>query len=158
MLERKELGMRDVALGRRRVVAWLVGGLALTFGATPFARGKEGASSDVATHRRWMEAAFDMRRLAESWGDQSYGAVVVMDGVLIGEGPSRVVKLGDPDAHAEREAIRDAQSRLGRKSLDGAVLYSTSRPCSRCERIAAEAHIVRMIHGADIHDAGRPKP
>ena len=149
--------MSDGALGRRRVVAWLVGGLAVSMGGPPFARAKEGASSDVATHRRWMATAFDMRRLAESWGDQSYGAVVVLDGALVGQGPSRVVRLGDPDAHAEREAIRDAQSRLGRKHLDGAVLYSTSRPCSRCERIAAEAHIVRMIHGADIHDAGRPE-
>jgi tRNA(adenine34) deaminase len=103
-----------------------------------------------------MEAAFAMRRLAESWGDQPYGAVVVIAGNVVGDGPSRVVKLDDPDAHAEREAIRDAQRRLGRKNLDGGVLYSTSRPCHRCESVAAEARVERMIHGAELLDAGRP--
>ena len=149
--------MSDATPTRRSMAAWLIGGFAFLLGAPPFARAQHGASSEVATHRRWIEAAFDMRRLAESSGDQSYGAVVVMDGAIVGEGPSRVVKLGDPEAHAEREAIRDAQERLGRKSLDGAALYSTSRPCSRCERVAAEAGITRMIYGAELHDAGRPQ-
>jgi tRNA(Arg) A34 adenosine deaminase TadA len=106
--------------------------------------------------RRWIEAAFAMKRLAESWGDQSYGAVLVIDGTLAGEGPSRVVQRGDPDAHAEREAIKDAQKRLGRSDLTGAVLYSTSRPCNRCEQAAAEARVARMIYGADMRDAGPP--
>lgn len=97
-----------------------------------------------------------MKRLAESWGDQPYGAVVVADGVVVGEGPSRVVKRGDPTAHAEREAIRDAQRRLGRPSLAGSVLYSTSRPCRPCETAAAEAQVARMIYGPELNDAGRP--
>lgn len=103
-----------------------------------------------------MEAAFAMRRLAESWGDQSYGAVLVLDGRIVGEGPSRVVLRNDPDAHAEREALRDARARLGRQDLSGAVLYSTSRPCLLCERAAAEAGVARMIHGIDLIDAGPP--
>jgi len=139
------------------MIACLIGGVALFRGTPPRAHAQRGASWDVATHHRWMEAAFDMRRKAESWGDQSYGAVVVLDGVLIGEGPSRVVKRGDPDAHAEREAIRDAQRRLNGKRLDGAILYSTSRPCSRCERVAAEARVAQMIYGADMRDAGPPQ-
>jgi tRNA(Arg) A34 adenosine deaminase TadA len=97
-----------------------------------------------------------MKRLAESWGDQPYGAVVVADGVVVGEGPSRVIKRGDPTAHAEREAIRDAQSRLGRTSLSGSVLYSTSRPCRLCETAAAEAQVARMIYGPQLTDAGQP--
>lgn len=87
-----------------------------------------GSSSDPKT--RWYEAAAAMKRLAESWGDQSYGAVLVLDGQLVGEGPSRVVKNADATAHAEREAIRDAQRRLGRSKIEGSVLYSTSRPCA----------------------------
>jgi len=97
-----------------------------------------------------------MKRLAESWGDQPYGAVVVADGVAVGEGPSRVVKRGDPTAHAEREAIRDVQRRLGRPSLAGSVLYSTSRPCRLCETAAAEAQVARMNYGPELNDAGRP--
>jgi tRNA(adenine34) deaminase len=104
-----------------------------------------------------MDAAIAMKRLAESWGDQPYGAVVVIGGILVGEAPSRVVMRDDPDAHAEREAIRDAQRRLGRDTLDGGVLYSTSRPCPRCQRAAAEAGLARMIYGTDMHDAGPPR-
>ena len=98
-----------------------------------------------------------MQRLATSTGDQPYGAVLVADGAIIGEGPSRVVILGDPTAHAEREAIRDAQRRLGRTDLSGSVLYSTSRPCRMCEAAAAEANVARMIHGTDLDDAGPPR-
>jgi tRNA(Arg) A34 adenosine deaminase TadA len=108
--------------------------------------------------RRWYEAAASMKRLAESSGDQPYGAVLVANGAIIGEGPSRVVTRGDVTAHAEREAIRDAQRALGRKSLAGSVLYSTSRPCRPCEMAAAEAHVSRMIFGEALDDAGPPRP
>lgn len=116
---------------------------------------RPGPAADPA--RRWFEAAVAMRRLAESWGDQPYGAVLVAGGVIIGEGPSRVVKRGDPSAHAEREAIRDAQRRLGRTSLAGSVLYSTSRPCAACENAAAAAQVARMIYGEQLADAGQPR-
>jgi tRNA(Arg) A34 adenosine deaminase TadA len=106
---------------------------------------------------KWYEAAASMKRLAESWGDQPYGAVLVLDGRLSGEGPSRVVKHGDATAHAEREAIRDAQRRLGRTNLAGAILYSTSRPCSLCETAAAEASVSRMYFGPALTDAGTPR-
>lgn len=106
---------------------------------------------------RWYEAAVSMLRQAESWGDQPYGAVLVLEGALVGEGPSRVVKDRNIDAHAEREAIRDAQHRLGRKKLPGAVLYSTSRPCRLCEAAAAEAEVSRMYYGPTLINAGAPR-
>ena len=114
-------------------------------------------SSGKEPDRRWYEAAAAMKRLAESWGDQPYGAVLVLDGALIGEGPSRVVKNQDTAAHAEREAIRDAQRRLGRSDLSGSVLYATSRPCGLCETIAAEAGVSRMYFGPSLTDAGTPR-
>lgn len=121
------------------------------------ARAKAGArSGPVRPEPRWYEAAARMQRLAESWGDQSYGAVLVLDGAIIGEGPSRVVRNNDASAHAEREAIRDASRKLGRQRFPGAVLYSTSRPCSLCEAAAAEAGVSRMYFGASLADAGAP--
>lgn len=105
---------------------------------------------------KWYEAAAGLRRLAESWGDQSYGAVLVLQGALVGEGPSRVVKDRNPDAHAERVAILDAQRRLGRQNLAGSVLYSTSRPCSLCEAAAFRAGVSRMYFGWPLQDAGSP--
>jgi tRNA(adenine34) deaminase len=116
------------------------------------------ATGTVATpERRWFDAAARMKRLAESWGDQPYGAVLVLGGEIVGEGPSRVVKHGDPTAHAEREAIRDAQRRLNRADLQGSVLYSTSRPCPACEAASAGAGVARMYFGEGLHDAGVPK-
>ena len=110
-----------------------------------------------APEQRWYEAAAAMKRLAESWGDQPYGAVLVLDGAIVGEGPSRVVRNHDTSAHAEREAIRDARRRLGRQQLTGAVLYSTSRPCAACEAAAAEAGVSRMYFGPSQTDAGAPR-
>jgi tRNA(adenine34) deaminase len=89
-------------------------------------------------------------------GDQPYGAVVVKDGDIVGFGPSRVVLRKDWTAHAEREALRDAQSTLRTPDLSGCVMYSTSRPCSTCERAAADANLARMFFGPDATDAGPP--
>ena len=90
-------------------------------------------------------------------GDQPFGAVIVKDGTILGFGPSRVVLKKDSTAHAEREAIREAQARLGRSDLAGTILYSSSRPCAACEVATAEANVARMIHGAEAIDAGCPR-
>jgi tRNA(Arg) A34 adenosine deaminase TadA len=115
------------------------------------------ARATPAGHREFIAAAFRMKDEAARAGDQAYGAVVVKDGRIIGFGPSRVVLKKDWTAHAEREAIRDAQARLGRTDLAGCVLYSSSRPCSECERAAAGANIDRMIFGSEATDAGKPR-
>ena len=108
-------------------------------------------------HREFIAAAFKMKDEAVRLGDQAFGAVVVKEGRIIGFGPSRVVLKRDATAHAEREAIREAQARLGTGDLSGAVLYSSSRACSACENAAAEARMARMFHGTDVADAGPPR-
>jgi tRNA(adenine34) deaminase len=116
------------------------------------------ADAGAATpERRFYEAAEALKRVAEAWGDQPYGAVLVAGGVIVGVGPSRVVVDRDASAHAERVAIRDAQRRLGTASLAGSVLYSTARPCGACEAAAAAAGVGRMIHGRALTDAGVPR-
>jgi len=115
------------------------------------------ADEAAAPERGFHDAALAMRDLALSWGDQPYGAVLVQGGRIVGDGPSRVVRNDDPNAHAEREAILDAQRRLGRRDLGGSVLYSTSRPCRACEAAAAAAGVARMVVGADLVDAGAPR-
>ncbi len=98
-----------------------------------------------------------MRREAVAAGDQSYGAVVVRDGEIIGWGPSRVVVDRNSNAHAERVAIWDALNKGGSPGLAGAVLYSTSRACPVCKAAAARAGISRMYWGAKGAVAGTPK-
>jgi tRNA(adenine34) deaminase len=98
-----------------------------------------------------------MRDKAIAAGDQPYGAVIVLDGCIVGYGPSRVVVDSNPDAHAERVALRDAQSRLGREMLERAVIYSTSIPCMICQPALAAAGVARMFVGPEAIDEGVPR-
>jgi tRNA(Arg) A34 adenosine deaminase TadA len=98
-----------------------------------------------------------MKSEAIASGDQPFGAVLVKGGVIVGYGPSRVVSDRNPDAHAERVALWDAQKRLGINDMTGAVMYSTSRPCVACEHALARANVERMYFGADGVDAGMPR-
>lgn len=104
----------------------------------------------------FMAEAFRMKDQAVAQGDQPYGAVVVRNGEIIGFGPSRVIAERNPDAHAERVALRDAQQRAGTRDLPGALIYSTSRPCAACENALAQANIARMYVGTTVADAGKP--
>lgn len=105
----------------------------------------------------FIKTAFRMKAKAIASGDQPYGAVLVLKGDIIGWGPSRVVLDRNEDAHAERVAMWDAQKRLGRTDLSGALLYSTSIPCRHCQDYAARHGVSKMIHGTAIRDAGAPK-
>ena len=110
-----------------------------------------------ADAQSFMARAFEMRRRAIAAGDQGYGAVVVIEGRIVGQAPSAVISRGDTAAHAEREAIADARRRAGGGSIRGATLYSSSRPCFLCEEAAYAAGIGRMIHGEGLTDAGPPR-
>ena len=134
------------AHSRRAVLALLAG----------FATSRPALAAD-RRHALFVSVAFAMKDRAVENGDQPYGAVVVLNGDVIGYGPSRVVTNKDPAAHAEREAIRDAQVKLNRKDLSDCVMYSTSRPCPDCEKAAFEARISRMFYGPDATDAGAPR-
>ena len=133
-------------LNRRSLLGLLLGAL-----------GSRPVHAAVSGKQAFIDKAFEMKRLAESTGDQSYGAVVVRGDEIVGLGPSRVVVKKDVTAHAEREAVRDAQAKLGKSDLSGCVMYSTSRPCGDCERAAAQARIARMYYGPQGSDAGAPR-
>lgn len=134
---------------RRRFVVALAGFIAALRG-TPVAA--------AGNRQEFIDKAFEMKRIAENAGDQGYGAVVVRGEEIVGLGPSRVVIRKDATAHAEREALRDAQAKLGKSDLSDCVMYSTSRPCSDCERAAASAKLSRMYYGPRGVDAGAPRP
>jgi hypothetical protein len=129
-------------------------------GAVPALASLAGPPARADTPAQALQRARRLRDEAVQAGDQAYGAVVLLDGRIVGEGPSRVVQRQDATAHAEMEALRDAARRLGPRGLAGAVLVSTSRPCAMCEAAAARAGIARMLHaghaGDAIVDAGAP--
>jgi len=105
----------------------------------------------------FAQQAFRLKQLAVERGDQPYGALVVREGRIVGEGVSAVVTDTDPTAHAEMQAIRDAARRLGTTDLSGCELYGSSRACPRCEAAAYFAGISRMYHGKAPVDAGAPR-
>ena len=115
------------------------------------------ATTTAAERQRFMARAFEMRRLAIERGDQAFGAVVVNDGKVVGEGISAVLTTPDPTAHGEVQAIRDAARRLGSAHLAGSELYATFRPCPMCETAAYWAGVARIYHGEAITDAGPPR-
>ncbi len=108
------------------------------------------------TPEAFIQYAFEMRRLASESGDQPFGAIIVKENRVVGLGPSRVIVHGDPTAHAEIEAVRDAACRLSTRDLSGCVIYSTSKPCRMCETACYWANIARMVYSANIVDAGAP--
>lgn len=107
--------------------------------------------------RAFMDRAVALRDRAVAAGDQPYGAVVVKDGKIVGEGPSRVISNSDPTAHAEMEAIRDAARRLGTNDLSGCVLYGTSKACAMCETGSYWARLDKLIYGTALADGGGPR-
>lgn len=115
------------------------------------------AAASGADRARFMERAYEMRRRAIVSGDQAFGAVVVKDGQVVGEGVSAVLTTPDPTAHGEMQAIRDAARRLGSAKLNGCELYTTFRPCPMCETAAYWAGIERIFHGEAVTDAGAPR-
>ena len=106
-------------------------------------------SDDADT--RWMTHALDLARHAESReGEVPVGAVLVLDGRVIGEGWNRNIATSDPTAHAEVLALRDAGRRLGNYRFPGAELYVTLEPCAMCAGAIVHARVARVVFGA--HD------
>ena len=110
-----------------------------------------------ALQKKLMNHAFAMRQKAIESGDQPYGAIVVRDNQIIGEGPSRVIVDQDPTAHAEMVAIRNAARLLNSRDLSGCVLISTSKPCRMCETASYWAGIDQFLYSSEIVDGGAPQ-
>ena len=82
-----------------------------------------------------------------------FGAVVVRNGVVLGEGWNQVTTAGDPTAHAEVVAIREACRACGDHRLTGAVLYASCEPCPMCLAAAWWARIGRIVFAGSRADA-----
>jgi tRNA(Arg) A34 adenosine deaminase TadA len=85
------------------------------------------------TRAAFLARARALRDQAVREGDQAYGAVVVRNGVIVGEGRNYVVLNTDPTAHSELLAVRDAARRLGTRDLSDCDVYSTATPCAMCQ-------------------------
>ncbi len=94
-----------------------------------------------------MQEALRLARAAFHEGEVPVGAVVVKDGVVIGRAHNRCEALGDPTAHAEILAVREAAQQIGTYRLTGAAVYVTVEPCLMCAGALHLARVARVVYG-----------
>jgi tRNA(adenine34) deaminase len=95
-----------------------------------------------------MAAALEEARRARDAGEVPVGAVVALGNEIIGSGYNQPIGAGDPTAHAEVVAIRDAARRIGNYRLTGATLVVTIEPCLMCVGAMVHARVALLVYGA----------
>ena len=103
---------------------------------------------------KFLKLALELATRNSSDGEHGpFGAVIVKDGVVVGEGWNQVVAAHDPTAHAEVMAIRNACSGLGSHDLSECILYASCEPCPMCLAATYWARIKRVVYAATREDA-----
>ncbi|MCL5802012.1 MAG: tRNA adenosine(34) deaminase TadA [Gammaproteobacteria bacterium] len=105
----------------------------------------------------WMRHAITLAECAQEEGEVPVGAVLVLNGEIIGEGWNRPIAAHDPTAHAEIMALRAGAARLGNYRLNDTTLYVTLEPCVMCAGAMVHARIKRLVFGASDPKAGAIK-
>lgn len=101
-----------------------------------------------------MALALDEALKAQAAGEVPVGAVVVLDGTVIGAGFNRPISSNDPTAHAEIVALRAAASRVGNYRLTGSTIYVTVEPCLMCVGAMVHARVATVVYGTPEPKAG----
>jgi tRNA(adenine34) deaminase len=102
----------------------------------------------VITDEEFMRQALALAHQGAQADEVPVGALVVVDGEILGSGSNSPIAHTDPTAHAEILAIRQAAARMGNYRLTGAVLYCTLEPCVMCAGALVAARVQRLVFGA----------
>lgn len=102
----------------------------------------------------YMRRAIELARVAEAAGEVPVGAVLVLDGIAIGEGWNRPIGSSDPTSHAEIEALRAGARQMGNYRLGNSTLYVTMEPCPMCAGAMIHARVGRVVYGTPDLRAG----
>ena len=102
----------------------------------------------------WMEEALRAAQRAFHAGEVPVGAVVVLNGQIVGRGWNRNLTDSDPTAHAEIVALREAGANVGNHRLGECELFVTIEPCAMCAGAMVHARLKRLVYGADDPKAG----
>lgn len=95
----------------------------------------------------FMREALSLARAAECLGEVPVGAVIVLNGEIVGRGFNSPIGESDPTAHAEIAALRDAGRSLGNYRLPGCELFVTIEPCAMCAGAILHSRIARVVYG-----------
>ena len=101
-----------------------------------------------------MRAALEQAHEAGRRGEVPVGAVVVLDGLVVGAGFNQPIESHDATAHAEIVALRDAGRRQSNYRLPGATMYVTIEPCQMCVGAMVHARIGQVVYGTREPKAG----
>jgi tRNA(adenine34) deaminase len=99
-------------------------------------------------HNLYMRQALALAEQAQAAGEVPVGAVIVLNGEVVGKGCNSPIAANDPTAHAEMLAIRDACAHIGNYRLEGATLYSTLEPCVMCAGALVAARVGTLVFAA----------
>lgn len=102
----------------------------------------------------FMRAALDEARRCTAWGDVPIGAVVTQGERILAAFGNERQRRGDPTAHAEVLALREAAARLGSWRLDGCTIHVTLEPCAMCAGAMVLARVSELVYGAADPKAG----
>ena len=101
---------------------------------------------------RFMRRAIELSAEGARDGGAPYGAVVVKNGEIVGEGYNTVVRSCDPSAHGEVVAIRDACKKLSTTNLTGCELYTSCEPCAMCTSLTWLCRFDKMYYANCLQD------
>src|SRR5438067_12920348 len=101
-----------------------------------------------------MAEALEQARLAREADEVPIGAIVAIGGEIVGRGFNQPLTSGDPTAHAEVVAIRNAAAHVGNYRLTGATLCVTIEPCLMCVGALVHARIGTLVYGAHEPQSG----
>jgi len=105
-------------------------------------------------HKFWMQKALEEAEKSLSKNEVPVGAVIVLDGEIIGRGHNQPILKKDPTSHAEIEAIRNASEAIKNYRLKGADLYVTLEPCAMCYGAIVHSRISNIFFGASDQKSG----
>ena len=108
----------------------------------------ESPDFDVDSHGFFMGLAIEEARWAARQGEVPVGAVLVLDGEVIGRGYNSPIGTVDPTAHAEILALREGAKRIGNYRLKDTTLYVTIEPCAMCAGALVHARVGQLVYGA----------
>jgi tRNA(adenine34) deaminase len=100
-------------------------------------------------HEQFMRRCLELATVARDRGNTPVGSVVVLDGVIIGEGIETLPVGSSITGHAETLACQAALDAIGRRDLAGAILYTTAEPCFMCAYAIRQLRIDFVVYGID---------